>query len=114
MTYVFAAVMRDAMTERLAGLERLASNADFATSVTPATTELGTLASAMREILDLHQPDRKGRCRSCAGLLRNHRFPCRIWRIAHHHLLIPSQSSLLHAGRSTWEASDSVPWPTNT
>ncbi|SMC93445.1 hypothetical protein SAMN05661093_02979 [Kibdelosporangium aridum] len=74
MAHVLAAVLRAAMVERLAGL---------------TTTDFGNLTSAVREILELHQPDCKGRCRECTGWPRNRKFPCRVWLIAHRHLLIP-------------------------
>ncbi|CAM3441630.1 hypothetical protein KIPE111705_08870 [Kibdelosporangium persicum] len=78
MAHVLAAVLRDAMINRLARL----GNAD-----------LGNLSSAMREILELHQPDCHGRCRGCRGWRRQRRFPCRIWLIAHRHLLVPEKET---------------------
>ncbi|MBP2323739.1 hypothetical protein JOF56_004124 [Kibdelosporangium banguiense] len=83
MTHVLAAVLRDAMINRLASLDSLSRKAS-------ASTELGNLTSAMREILDLHQPDSSGRCRGCPGWRRNRRFPCPVWLIAHRHLLVPA------------------------
>ena len=83
MANVLAAVLRDAMVERLACLDRVVCRADV-------SAELAKLASAMREILALHQPDRDGRCRGCSGWRRHRRFPCPVWLIAHRHLLVPA------------------------
>nr|WP_052478227.1 hypothetical protein [Kibdelosporangium sp. MJ126-NF4]CTQ91915.1 hypothetical protein [Kibdelosporangium sp. MJ126-NF4] len=86
MTHVLAAVLRDAMVVRLNGLDTLARKVD-----TPAV-ELRSLTAAMREILDLHRPDSNGRCRGCStGRRRQCRFPCRVWLIAHRHLLTPPE-----------------------
>jgi hypothetical protein len=74
MTQVLAAVLRAAMVERLADL---------------TTADLGNLSSTVREILELHQSDCKGRCVECTRWRWNRKFPCRIWLIAHRHLLIP-------------------------
>lgn len=79
MTHVLGAVLRDAMINRLAALDALAHKA-----------ELQHLTAAMQEILALHQPDSHGRCRGCShGWRRHHKFPCRVWLIAHRHLLTP-------------------------
>jgi hypothetical protein len=66
MRHVLAVALRDAMINRLAGLDWLAHRAD----APHAMTELGNLTSAMREILDLHRPGSNGRCRGCSGWRR--------------------------------------------
>ncbi|ALG12877.1 hypothetical protein [Kibdelosporangium phytohabitans] len=89
MTHVLAAVLRDAMVVRLAGLDSLARRVDV------PVVELRSLTAAMREILELHQPDGHGRCRGCsAGLRRGRKFPCRVWLIARRHLLAPTDKEL--------------------
>ncbi|ONI70536.1 hypothetical protein ALI144C_48760 [Actinosynnema sp. ALI-1.44] len=85
MTHVLAAVLRDAMVVRLQWLDTLASDVDV------PVIELRSLTAAMREILELHQPDGNGRCRGCStGMRRGRKFPCRVWLIAHRHLLTPT------------------------
>ncbi|WP_173124269.1 hypothetical protein [Kibdelosporangium persicum] len=82
MTYVLGAVLRDAMINRLATLDALAHKAN-----------IQELSAAIREILALHQPDSHGRCRGCSHRWRrqHHKFPCRVWLIAHRHLLTPAR-----------------------
>lgn len=77
MTYVLGVVLRDAMINRLRTLDALAHKADRK-----------NLTAAMREILALYQPDSHGRCRACShGWRHQCKFPCRVWLIAHRHLL---------------------------
>jgi hypothetical protein len=83
------------MVKRLKRLEGLAHDIDVPVRTATDRAEMRHLIAAIGEILALHEPDGQGRCRGCCDRWwRHRRFPCRVWLIAHRHLLVPSSPSL--------------------
>jgi hypothetical protein len=78
---------RHAVLSRLAALERVAGQADPATLVPLARTELHRLAVGWRRLLSAHRADADGRCEACRTGIRARRWPCQVWRAAHEHLV---------------------------
>ncbi|GAA3844472.1 hypothetical protein GCM10022243_08540 [Saccharothrix violaceirubra] len=79
--------LRDAVLRRLAQLDQAVAHDEAESLVPLARTGINRLADGWRLLLSLHQPDPDGRCDSCQGVLRNRRWPCRVWTTAHRHLI---------------------------
>ncbi|WP_422647059.1 hypothetical protein [Actinoalloteichus caeruleus] len=79
--------LRQAVMERLAMLDRAAEHDDENTLLPLARAELRRLADGWRLLLTVHQPADDGRCRACPGGWRRRRWPCKVWLMAHRHLI---------------------------
>ncbi|MPZ64510.1 MAG: hypothetical protein GEU83_02970 [Pseudonocardiaceae bacterium] len=81
---------------RRAVLERLTGPDDMQTGTAPsaplARTQLRRIVEGWRDLLTGHQPDSKGRCPMCSGLLRRRRWPCQVWITAHQQLIGEGQA----------------------
>jgi hypothetical protein len=102
MDEVLSAVLRNAMADRLTYADTLMQEPDLSTRTTLAQVEIANLSGALREILSAHQPDRDGRCAHCGLRRRKRKFPCSVWEIAHHHLLMADRLPA-RRGRNTVE-----------
>lgn len=81
---------RDSRRAVLAGLDDM--KAGTAPSAPLARTQLRRIVEGWRDLLTGHQPDSKGRCPACSGVLRRRRWPCKIWVTAHHQLIGEGQT----------------------
>ena len=79
--------MRRAVMRRLALLDQAAERGDAGSLVPLARTELQRLAGGWRLLLEVHTADEDGRCRACPGRWRKRRWPCKVWLLAHQHLI---------------------------
>ena len=90
---------RRAVLSRLAALDRVVGQADPATLLPLARTELHRLADGWRRLLSAHHPGADGRCEVCHTGIRARRRPCQVWRAAHEHLVgegVPHARSTRH------------------
>ena len=71
--------------EHLSDLMRLAAKADDRTAVGLARAELPRMVTALKALLDEHQPDENGRCPTCRTRRFSRRLPspCRAYLAAH-------------------------------
>lgn len=71
--------------EHLSDLMRLAAKADDRTAVGLARAELPRMVTALKALLDEHQPDANGRCPTCRTRRFSRRLPspCRAYLAAH-------------------------------
>lgn len=79
--------MRRAVLRRLAALDQAAEQTSTGTLAPLARAELQRLADGWRLLLEVHTADEDGRCRACPGRLRKRRWPCKVWLLAHQHLI---------------------------
>jgi hypothetical protein len=80
--------MRRAVLRRLAALDQAAEQTNAGGALAPlARAELQRLADGWRLLLEVHTADEEGRCRACPGRLRKRRWPCKVWLLAHQHLI---------------------------
>ncbi|HTI27988.1 MAG TPA: hypothetical protein VL652_43800 [Kutzneria sp.] len=80
--------MRRAVLRRLAALDQAAEQTNAGGALAPlARAELQRLADGWRLLLEVHTADEDGRCRACPGRLRKRRWPCKVWLLAHQHLI---------------------------
>ena len=79
--------MRRAVLRRLAALDQAAEQTSAGTMAPLARAELQRLADGWRLLLEVHTADEDGRCRACPGRLRKRRWPCKVWLLAHQHLI---------------------------
>jgi hypothetical protein len=80
--------MRRAVLRRLAALDQAAEQTNAGGTPAPlARAELQRLADGWRLLLEVHTADEDGRCRACPGRLRKRRWPCKVWLLAHQHLI---------------------------
>jgi hypothetical protein len=80
--------MRRAVLRRLAALDQAAEQTNAGGTLAPlARAELQRLADGWRLLLEVHTADEDGRCRACPGRLRKRRWPCKVWLLAHQHLI---------------------------
>jgi hypothetical protein len=79
--------MRRAVLRRLAALDQAAEQTSAGTLAPLARAELQRLADGWRLLLEVHTADDDGRCRACPGRLRKRRWPCKVWLLAHQHLI---------------------------
>lgn len=79
--------LRHAVLRRLDALERAADQAEPATLLPLARTELQRLADGWRHLLESHGADQDGRCAACRQGRRARRWPCPVWRSAHEQLI---------------------------
>jgi hypothetical protein len=79
--------MRRAVMRRLAMLDQATEHSDAGSLVPLARAELQRLADGWRLLLEVHTADEDGRCRACPGRLRKRRWPCKVWLLAHQHLI---------------------------
>ena len=80
--------LREAVLRRLSALDRIASASSAEAALIPlARTELTRLASGWRRLLAAHQPDHDRKCTACPRSFWRRRWPCRIWLMAHQHLI---------------------------
>ncbi|MFD5829408.1 hypothetical protein [Lentzea sp. NPDC060358] len=80
-------VLRDAVLQRLAQLEKAAEHGEAEALVPLARAEINRLADGWRLLLEVHQPDEDSRCEACPGWWRHRRWPCQVWNTAHRHLI---------------------------
>ncbi len=87
MDEILASTLRTAVLGQLDYLDAILGKSDSPSKSALADTVIPQLTAAWRELLAAHEPDRRGRCRSCAsrGILR--RTECAVWRTAHRHLV---------------------------
>jgi hypothetical protein len=91
---------------RRAVLEQLAVLDDTSGTAPPAPvarTRLRRVVAGWRDLLTGHQPDSRGRCPMCSGLLRRRKWPCQVWVAAHQQLIGDGQGeeqSAVAASRS--------------
>ncbi len=71
--------------DRLGDLVRRAQRGDDSTALDLARIELPKIVTALRALLDEHQPDERGRCATCRRrpLRRKLPSPCRAYLAAH-------------------------------
>ncbi|GAA1303083.1 hypothetical protein GCM10009634_62690 [Saccharothrix xinjiangensis] len=79
--------LRAAVLRRLALLDEAAERGEADSLVPLARAEIHRLADGWRLLLTVHQQGPDGRCRACPGVLRNKRWPCQVWTMAHQHLI---------------------------
>ena len=80
--------MRRAVLRRLAALDQAAEQTNGGGALAPlARAELQRLADGWRLLLEVHTADEDGHCRACPGRLRKRRWPCKVWLLAHQHLI---------------------------
>jgi hypothetical protein len=79
--------MRRAVLRRLAALDQAAEHTSAGAMAPLARAELQRLADGWRLLLQVHTADEDGRCRACPGRLRKRRWPCKVWLLAHQHLI---------------------------
>lgn len=84
-----------AVIERLDYLDNLAINGDRASRAALATTEISRLTGAWRSLLEQHVANGHGRCPQCSGWRLWRRNQCRIWLMAHEHLVSETRGSAL-------------------
>ena len=80
-------VLRNAVLQQLARVDRVAAQGDASSLLPLARTEIHRLADGWRLLLTMHQPNEDGRCAVCTGHFRNRRWPCQVWVMAHQHLI---------------------------
>lgn len=76
---------RAAVLNRLAAVDKAASQTDPAKLLPVARTEIRHLADSWRRLLADHRADPDGRCEGCQ--VGHHRWPCHVWRAAHEQLI---------------------------
>ncbi|MGM1060637.1 hypothetical protein [Saccharothrix sp. Mg75] len=87
MDEVLAAGLHGGITDYLDYLERMVVLGDDATRVSLLDGELPKLTATVRDLIEQHRPDSKGRC-PCRPRWRRGRTPsCRVWATAHRHLI---------------------------
>ncbi|ASO22431.1 hypothetical protein FHR81_004212 [Actinoalloteichus hoggarensis] len=79
--------LRHAVLTRLTMLDEAAEREDVDTLAPLARAELRRLTDGWRLLLTVHQPDEDGRCRACPSGWRRRRWPCKVWLLAHRHLI---------------------------
>jgi hypothetical protein len=79
--------LRKAVLHRLSALDEAAEQGDAGALLPLARTEIHRLTDGWRLLLTGHQPDDNGRCTACRGWPRHRRWPCRVWVMAHQHLI---------------------------
>ncbi|APU17256.1 MULTISPECIES: hypothetical protein [Actinoalloteichus] len=79
--------LRHAVLARLTMLDEAAEREDVDILAPLARAELQRLADGWRLLLTVHQPDEDGRCRACPSGWRRRRWPCKVWLLAHRHLI---------------------------
>jgi hypothetical protein len=87
MDEILSYVLREAIADALQRLDTLVAQADLPSLAKLAESEIGNLTAAWRKLLNLHQPDHRGRCPQCSSWLRARPFPCHTWLIAHQYLV---------------------------
>lgn len=78
---------RRAVLERLTALDDMGAQTGTALPPPVARTHLRRIVEGWRHLLTGHQPDSRGRCPVCSGLLRRRKWPCQIWITAHQQLI---------------------------
>lgn len=90
--------MDASVRDRLAGLSDVASSGEEADAALLGRSEVPKLVSALRELLAEHEPDSRGRCRTCRrGWFRRRRVaPCRAYLSAYLCLVLPADEQAEH------------------
>ncbi|WP_103343899.1 hypothetical protein [Amycolatopsis sp. CA-126428] len=99
MDEVLTVTLRDAIYERLDYLGRLVADGDLRSRAALADTEITRLSQAWRALLELHEPDQRGRCPRCCRWRRPAAFPCSVWTVAHRYLITDDVSPAPGTGR---------------
>ncbi|OZM72551.1 hypothetical protein CFN78_12940 [Amycolatopsis antarctica] len=87
MDQILGQVLRNAVWERLDMLSDLADQADAASLVSVARSELPRLTDGWRAMLRAHEPDERGDCPTCSTRWHRCKAPCSVWQVAHEHLV---------------------------
>lgn len=98
-----------AVLTRLAGLAELAAVRPV--DVERVRAEIGQLVTAWRHLLSQHHPaDDSGRCPRCRSWWGwRRRWPCRVWRTAHTHLVVYREDTAPAAASWVPDASPARP-----
>ncbi len=99
MDEILAATLSQAVHERLDYLDTLFECADDRSLSALADIEITRLTDTLRDMLDQHRPDARGRCRQCSGLFRHRAHPCSLWTVAHQHLVTADGAGSAGSGR---------------
>lgn len=94
MDEILTSTLSDAVYGRLDYVDDLVDAADAESLRALATTEMARLTETVRAMLIQHEPDSRGHCPQCSGLLRRQRHPCSIWTVAHQRMLGPMEAGL--------------------
>jgi hypothetical protein len=82
--------------DRLCDLVRRAERGDDSTALDLARVELPKIVTALRALLEEHQPDERGRCATCRSRRFSRRLPspCRAYLAAHLCLVIADDETV--------------------
>jgi hypothetical protein len=87
MNKTLTTMLSRAVHGRLDYLDRLICRTDDRPPSSLADVEIARLTVTLRDLLNQHGQDDRGRCRECSGLFRRRAHPCSVWTVAHQHLV---------------------------
>lgn len=87
MDRTLAAVLEQAVYQRLELIEEIADRGDDDSVLHLARGEFPRVLAALATILREHEPAGDGRCPRCSGWRRRRPHPCPIWSTAHQLLI---------------------------
>ncbi|MEV0681710.1 hypothetical protein AB0I60_34830 [Actinosynnema sp. NPDC050436] len=92
MDEVLAASIHAELDGTLATYDRMAVDGDPTAHQALLTSGVLRLTGTIRDLLDEHRPDPRGRCRTCRPRWRIGRAPrCPVWFTVHRHLIAVEQ-----------------------
>jgi hypothetical protein len=101
MDEVLRTTLREAVYDRLDYLDTIVDGADAPSRVALADSAIPMLTSAWRDLLGEHEPDERGRCRTCSPWWTRRTRGCSVWPVAHRHLIPDILERPTDGGRKT-------------